>query len=68
MPGKRPKPFGLSSLRWANMSLKAKGILLVVVPLTIQLVFSVTLAVFEVEAEQAEREQRHSFEILYEVS
>lgn len=56
-----------SRFKLANLSLKTKGILLVVIPLTIQFIFSVTLAFFEVEAEQAEREQRHSFEILYEV-
>ncbi len=51
-----------------NLSLKTRGVLLVFIPLSIQFLLSIVLAVFEVEAEAAERDQRHSFEILYEVS
>lgn len=51
----------------SDLPLRTKGILLVAIPLLFQLVCSVTLAVFEVEAESAEREERHSREILFEV-
>lgn len=62
------KDFSLRGFSLNNLSLKTKGILLVFIPLSIQFVLSITLAVFEVEAEAAERDQRHSFEVLYEIS